>query len=483
VGSDVLIFFLVSAFFLVAMVTARSGMRGQIRLTGTRRPAPRAPIVPPMPPPTEWRTPDRAPATVSALPPSPPPTGEEAGALRASREQAVLLRRHFPPRRGALSHWGGVPIAPPGFAWPSFPMAGGYERALTFVLQVDCAAIPERGRLGLMPARGQLYVFLDLDWGRHWKWSVRYADGDPQGFVPARVPASLPRAYPQREYWGWPQRDEDWPYLLPAWSLEPVLLTGEQADPGPQDPDEASERLFWPGTIDVTRALGEIEGAVVPSHYYRNTYDGQGVLVRPYANYPHDWRAVRIVLGRIDQRHTDHYVARGTLTEEQAIAFRHNLQGWLRHWSERASAEDPRAALSQEDSDAVWQFLVAFQPVTLFALNNAVNESIEASLAADPDSARLLPPEALDLVRIRHSLGSTGEHGLHIADTERMLCAPSYVQGDAEERLNEWLLLLEMSSDSPIGHHWAEGVYQFWIRPADLASRRFDRVELTASAY
>jgi hypothetical protein len=64
-----------------------------------------------------------------------------------------------------------------------------------------------------------------------------------------------------------------------------------------------------------------------------------------------------------------------------------------------------------------------------------------------------------------------------------MLCAPSYVQGDAEERLGEWLLLLEMSSDSPIGHHWAEGVYQFWIRPADLAARRFDRVELTASAY
>ena len=32
-------------------------------------------------------------------------------------------------------------------------------------------------------------------------------------------------------------------------------------------------------------------------------------------------------------------------------------------------------------------------------------------------------------------------------------------------------------------HHFGEGVHQFWIRPDDLAARRFDLVELTASAY
>jgi uncharacterized protein YwqG len=45
------------------------------------------------------------------------------------------------------------------------------------------------------------------------------------------------------------------------------------------------------------------------------------------------------------------------------------------------------------------------------------------------------------------------------------------------------LLLLELSSDPSIGHHFGEGVLQFWIRPDDLAARRFDLVELTASAY
>jgi len=32
-------------------------------------------------------------------------------------------------------------------------------------------------------------------------------------------------------------------------------------------------------------------------------------------------------------------------------------------------------------------------------------------------------------------------------------------------------------------HHFGEGVYQFWITPADLRARRFDKVELTADAY
>jgi hypothetical protein len=49
--------------------------------------------------------------------------------------------------------------------------------------------------------------------------------------------------------------------------------------------------------------------------------------------------------------------------------------------------------------------------------------------------------------------------------------------------VDEWLLLLEVADDPSIGHHLAEGVLQFWIRPEDLAALRFDRVELTAEAY
>ena len=64
-----------------------------------------------------------------------------------------------------------------------------------------------------------------------------------------------------------------------------------------------------------------------------------------------------------------------------------------------------------------------------------------------------------------------------------MLGPPSSVQGDQEETAQTHLLLLELSSNDGLGHHFGEGVYQFWITPADLRGRRFDRVRLTTSAY
>jgi hypothetical protein len=64
-----------------------------------------------------------------------------------------------------------------------------------------------------------------------------------------------------------------------------------------------------------------------------------------------------------------------------------------------------------------------------------------------------------------------------------MFGPPSYVQGHVEEYLEEWVLLLELSSREPIGISLGEGVLQFMIRPTDLRERRFDKVMLVASAY
>ena len=124
------------------------------------------------------------------------------------------------------------------------------------------------------------------------------------------------------------------------------------------------------------------------------------------------------------------------------------------------------------------------QAVALFGLHDAVNDSIDATLSWSAHATTVLPAEALDLVRGHHALANLDDERFHFYDNiARMLCPPSFVQGDAAERIGEWLLLLELADTRPLGHHFGEGVYQFWIRPADLAARRFDLVELTASAY
>jgi hypothetical protein len=328
-------------------------------------------------------------------------------------------------------------------------------------------------------------VFLDLDWGNHWKWSVRYETGDLTEFVPAKVPASLPRAYGHRATWGWPRRDDDWPRLLPHWSIDPVLLKG--APTGEPEDGNEEERDYWPGSIALGSSLERIEGAVAPTHYFQNRYDADGALVRPYPNFPHDWQAVRIAMGHaarhVERSHLDGFVSRGDMTEAEAASYLTSMRGAIDDWSRRAYAAEPFTPLAPAETDAVWQFFLDHQQVALFGLAEAVNESVDATLAGNPDAVRVLPEEALELVRGHHALANRGEGPLHIYDTARMLCAPSYVQGDAEQRIGQWLLLLEMSETRHIGHHFAEGVYQFWIRPADLAARRFDLVELTASAY
>jgi Domain of unknown function (DUF1963) len=462
---EALIFVLVAGAIFVAMVGARSRVRGAMT-----NPAAEPDLLTPMLP---------------VLPP--PPRQDDPRKLRASRDQAILLRRHFPPRPGDLSHWGGVPLAPLGFTWPFFADETGQDRALHHVLQLSCADIPEEARLGLMPDMGQLYVFLDLDWGTHWKWSVRYETGEPSALVPAPVPASLPRAYAHRDTWGWARRDEDWPRLLPFWSIDPLHLTGGLSA-APVDEDGETEHDFWPGTIPLARRLEAIDGAIVPTHYYENRYES-GALVRPFANYPHDWQAVRIAMGhaarQAERGHLDRYVKRGDLLEVEAVNRLASMREAIARWSARADAEEPFDALTPTESDAVWQFFLDHQEVALFGLSEAVNDAVDCTLSGNPDAARVLPAEALDLVRGHHALANRNEDGkLHIYDNiGRMLCPPSFVQGDAEERIGEWLLLLELADTRPLGHHLAEGVFQFWIRPADLAARRFDLVELTASAY
>ncbi|AQR74443.1 hypothetical protein BXU08_12960 [Sphingomonas sp. LM7] len=384
-----------------------------------------------------------------------------------------------------MSYWGGVPLVPEGFAWPSFTTPEGVERALHFIMQVDCAAIPDADRIGL-PGQGVLYFFVDLDWGRFWESRVLHVEGDPRLFAPATVPATLPPAYGDRGVWDWVRSDEDWPRLLPRWSFDPMVVSGGGMGP-PVDEDDEAERRFWPGTIDVPAALAAIDGGIVESRYYQNAYDSDRRLLRPFANFPHDWHTVRIAMSELARQatrgHLNRFVARGDMSEAERDAFMVALHAAIGQWTERADRAAPSAPLDAADSDGVWQVFLDFQEIAHFALGNVVTESINATVASNPSPERILPAEALALVSSRHALGTRGEHGLHINTPDHLLGTPSYVQGDAEERLGEWRLLFEMSSDEQIAHFFGEGVYQFWIRPEDLAARRFDRVELNGSAY
>ncbi len=415
-----------------------------------------------------------------------PVPADPDSAVERSRSQAIVFRQHMPPRADARSYWGGLPSLPDSVDWPRFTTPAGIERPLSFILQIDCASLPAEGLLALMPSRGLLLFFAELEWGKYWQWRVIHVDCVPDEPGLATPPADLPQLYGDRGIWAWMRRNEDWPKLLPHFSFDPVLITGRFARP-PEDEDEAEERKLWPGAISLEAELEALYGGIAETKHFENAYDEAGTLVRPFVNFPQDWRAVTISLGHLarelERHHLARFVKRGDMTQDEADRFVAAARRDIAQWLEIAFETKPFAPLAQTDSDAVWQLFVTYQKVALFCLTKAVNASLDATLSGSPDPLAVLPPEAVDLARARHALISRGKYGVHINTPDRMLSAPSCPQQEAAERTNEWLLLLEMSSNDGIGHHFGEGVLQFWIRPEDLGNRRFERVELTAEAY
>ncbi len=109
--------------------------------------------------------------------------------------------------------------------------------------------------------------------------------------------------------------------------------------------------------------------------------------------------------------------------------------------------------------------------------------TVEASLSASPEAAARIPLDVVAYIRSRHALARDMGSKLSTNIPDRMLAPPTSVQDNLDRYVREFVLLLELSSNEGLAHYFGESVYQFWIRPDDLAARRFDRVELGVTGY
>jgi hypothetical protein len=410
-------------------------------------------------------------------------------ALDGTRRQAIVFRQHFPPPHDAgLSFFGGAPVAPPSFVWPVASGQQGREVPLHFVMQLDCAEIPAAARLGLLPDTGVLHVFLDLEWGSD-AARVIHTPADRSGWAPVAPPAGLGPAYgtEARYHWKWTELTEaPCPRLLPKWPFTPVAIA-IPADAYEADEVEEGAPCLWPGgawlEAELLRAQGE---AVTYRSFSKTMLAADGSIRRPFDAYPHDWRAVAICAGMIIAQVVKNRFPGGRLkdmTPEAREAFVAGIGAQARGWFGRAAAHPAFAAVPREDSDAFWQWVSELGWLTRYILDQAVIQSVEASLTATPEAAARIPVDALAHVHGRHALALRTDTGTFVTTPDRMLAPPVDVQGHQWERAQTHLLLLELSSNEGLAHFFGEGVYQFWITPEDLRARRFDKVVLTSDAY
>ena len=440
------------------------------------------------------RVPVAAP-TISLSQPSGPAPPDGSGDVLAASRQAVVFRQCFPPPHDdpSLSFFGGAPIAPKGFRWPRSRNGVDGSKPFSFLMQIDCAAVPGSARLGLLPDRGVLYFFMDLTWSEPDAFRVLHADGPQEEWTAVPPPDDLGAAYgDQAAYmWKWTKSPRECPKLLPKWTFQPVMIEIPRGAYDPAEQEEGEDApLLWPGEKATAEALRDAQGEEVVSAPFRvgDFIDSDGAMRRPFANYPHDWRAVQIVTGlvldRVGKKHRlPSTAALRHLSEAERDALVAEIRGEAETWFSRAAAQPAHAEVPRSESDQFWSWLADKAWLMRYVMGEAMTMSVEASLVHSREAAVRVPPEVARRVHGRHALAVGSEQGLFVTTPDRMLAPPVDVQGHQWDRAKTHLLLLELSSNEGLGHHFGEGVYQFWITPADLKAHNFDKVELTADAY
>lgn len=448
-----------------------------------------------------------------------PPSGQGA-AIEAARRRTIVFREIFPPPADpGVSFYGGAPIGPHDMSWPRGPD----NLPLTPMMQWDCAALAALDPTGLLPKDGALYLFSSLEWGEDMLFRFLHVPGGGKEWAPLPLPADLPPVFraeavsnsilcsshvPEGE-------KQDPPRLLPRWPFVPMALDLPAAPAS----DDGEEGRFWQGGAAFNDALLRVQN---PEEAPRRTEPrGNPRLERPFPGFPHDWAAVRVLAADALDHCRDFYIRWETvdpsLSEERRKA---QLERWREEalaLYREATAEAPGRAIPSAQADMLWQRLSGLAPVFNLRFRGLVQSAVNLSLGLGNAGLATIPPDWIEACDTFHSLATVTfreeyQHeyarrcGLQsdldqhheqakaagalqtVRDVwaptpDRMFGAPSFVQGYVEDHVDDWLLLLEISSQEMRGFSLGEGVIQLMIRPGDLAAGRFDRVEAVASSY
>ena len=445
-------------------------------------------------------------------------------AINAARRRPIVFRELYPPPADpGLSFYGGLPIGPADLAWPS--NAGMNGAPLHFVMQWDCASLAEVDPTGLLPRDGVLYLFCDLEWGEPMPFRFIHRRGNSRSWGPLPMPAHLGPAFGSQAAWlspytspHVPEHEQDAPRLLPRWPFRPVALAYPTQMPGDgEDPRFWNEKAAEEALLEAQNAPGAPLASFEPV--------GHVPFGRPFARFPQDWAAVRMVCAEAIQKLSGPGLRnnRRFLAGVDSATHQATIDRWLGEAKAHyigASRQALTAAVPAGEADAIWAWIEAISETFEPGFHAVVEQSVNTSLGLGSAGVTVIPTELIARLSLQHTLAHaymreeyqhefarrhaptlTAEEAKARFDIERangtlprlrtvfasnpnrIFGPPSYVQGNVEEQVEDWLLLLELHSYQSIGMPIGEGVMQFLIRPDDLREGRFDKVDLILTAY
>lgn len=469
--------------------------------------------------------------------PVPPASEADQRSKDLARRTCLAIRHVYPPRhpQRSMSFLGGLPLAPDDFDFPMIHNREGLLEPLTFMAQIDLAALPQGGAQVLLPKQGYLYFFAPMsgdfdDTANH--FVVRYVPGkvkrnwgphQPGNMPPVGGAVEAPYNFPWMSWRNNPER------FYPTSYTRIEIELGLIDDAGEVEEDDADAADGFPWEVAEQRAraqLIEFHGAPVP---YDPVLSASGKptnqLWIPFEGFPTNTRAAEIVLGFLKARTTEEVKAiEARIASLSAAApdpagpadgeaekkelevllseyrqFEHARSRaftYLNAGSARAKPlpEEARAEivsmLNQVRAGGLRPFVkrTYFQHHLPQAINEwlsvAAVESVESALQ-DAEQTHQIPPHIIEANRYRHAVlkdprfSESGEYVQH-----QMFGRGRMIQVAADDMAEEHILLLQLSPDNAMGWQMGDyGALQYWIRPADLAAQRFENTVLTIESH
>lgn len=438
-----------------------------------------------------------------------PPLGADGRKMIERALRARLAIKHvFPPRlpQRSMSYFGGLPIVPEDFDWPTIHNRQGRLERLTFMAQVACADLPAGPARDMFPDKGYLYFFAPMadslgPDAAHFvaRYEPRHAT---QKWEPLDMPftSTIGPDDPMDAVWRGKRTHYDRVEIEFGWIEEPTDAEVEaRGDEG--------HAFKVADKIRADRLDAFFGPAVAPSTLFSVYQAPKGALWTPHAGFPINWKTARIVRRFVEAYHreetedvTNRLKALGEVADDHTEARRlRTLQQELSRYQSKISTTffptiDARAKDYAAPPDEVKKQILAFledlrtngmpsskerpyvhlrTPLILNQwLATAAIHGAEGALT-DPDGAALVPPDVVAALTHRHT-----------ARKHQMLGEGEVVQVAADEMKDRYVLLLQLGPDPALDWTVGEmGPLQYWITPEDLTAKRFENTVLTIEAY
>lgn len=424
-------------------------------------------------------------------------TDEELRALiEGGAREALFLYRPFPPPHDGrnLSYFGGLPTLPEHLDWP----LSDEGEEITFLCQIDCSALPDFAGRDLLPEQGVLFFFFDTNDGGSYRpeAEVLFHDGDPEGLEERPAPEELPPLYGDDQAYFCIEYLEENPRVFRRWPMDFKVMTSYPERPLSKDVDyldgryqEQWQKLQW-------ARLREALGDAFEDLPLRQPSGPQN-LVMPTEGFPQAWINVALFARRLFRDVRDNkWRIRIAVSDHQpgqeppaaSDAFCKKIMDSAMDWAEKSD----RAGFFEALPPAEWEAFRAWciemakphgvngdriDPEAMTArLQWSLLEGAEACLLQSPEAAKLIPESFVQRLYSQHAPLRSGPFS---GPVRHQMLGYGRTILEGAPSAPDHVLLLQANYDAPIDWFWGDcDALQFWIKPEDLAERRFSETLL-----